>query len=104
MFDALHHILRKKSDVAAARGAHPRHRIVTDRRGQSTKFVAGLPINTYDSRWIESNALRKYDLRPITEPYDFSHDVDIIESVSYILELICVLIGHIHSIALAQMA
>ncbi|KAJ7074937.1 hypothetical protein B0H15DRAFT_792452, partial [Mycena belliarum] len=82
VFDALYNILRKNSSRASrAPGAFPRNRKVTSRKSKSRKFVAGLPINVYDSQWIDSDVLRKYDLRATAEPYDFTHQDDIMEYV-----------------------
>ncbi|KAJ7078370.1 hypothetical protein C8R43DRAFT_910409, partial [Mycena crocata] len=81
MFDSLHHILRKEGEAAVSRGGWPRYRKITQKKSSSSKFVAGLPRNFYDSRWIESDALRKYDLRADAVPYDFTHDDDIMKFV-----------------------
>ncbi|KAJ7454097.1 hypothetical protein FB451DRAFT_951803, partial [Mycena latifolia] len=81
VFDSLHNILRKSGEIQAARGSFPRRRKVTQRKSKSVKFVAGLPINVYDERWMESDRMRRYDLRPSAQPYDFSHDADIMEFV-----------------------
>ncbi|KAJ7877686.1 hypothetical protein B0H13DRAFT_1570562, partial [Mycena leptocephala] len=81
VFDSLHHILRRGSDAYASRGAFPRHRKVGQQRSTNTTFVSGLPINVYDHHWITQDARRKYDLRPSTEQYDFSHEPDIMECV-----------------------
>ncbi|KAJ6450339.1 hypothetical protein C8R47DRAFT_998918 [Mycena vitilis] len=81
VFDSLHHILRKSGDCFASRGAFPRHRKVGGRRSTNPKFVPGLPINVYDHQWISSDAKRKYDLRPLPEHYDFSHNANVMECV-----------------------
>ncbi|KAJ7101581.1 hypothetical protein C8R43DRAFT_907239 [Mycena crocata] len=81
MFDSLHNILRRSGESFSHRGSFPRRRKPTQQQSLSTKFVAGLPINVYDEHWIERDPVRKYDLRPLTQHYNFSHDEDIMESV-----------------------
>ncbi|KAJ7815230.1 hypothetical protein B0H14DRAFT_2168162, partial [Mycena olivaceomarginata] len=81
VFDSLHNILRRSGDTFASRGSFPRHRKVGQRRSSNLKFVPGLPINICDQQWISLDAKREYDLRPLTEHYDFSHNPDIIECV-----------------------
>ncbi|KAJ7627895.1 hypothetical protein B0H17DRAFT_963108 [Mycena rosella] len=85
MFDSLHNILRRSGEVYSAAGSFPRRRKVTQKKSKSIKFVPGLPENVYDTRWIESDLLRKYDLRPSLQHYDFSHHPRIIEFVNSIL-------------------
>ncbi|KAJ6562035.1 hypothetical protein B0H19DRAFT_873242, partial [Mycena capillaripes] len=81
MFDSIHNIFRRSGDSLASRGAFPHRRKVGQKRSTNIKFVPGLPINVYDQEWITKDAKRKYDLRPSSEHYDFSHDPDIIEYV-----------------------
>ncbi len=83
MFDSIHNILRRGGDTEASQGSFPRRRRAGQRRSSSAKFVAGLPINAYDSDWIARDARRRYDLRPSTEHYDFNHDDDIMEYVPF---------------------
>ncbi|KAJ7192142.1 hypothetical protein C8J57DRAFT_1109805 [Mycena rebaudengoi] len=79
MFDTLYHILRRSGDVQVLRGAFPHKRIMTQQKSSQKTFVAGLPINVYDPTWLTSDARRQYVLRPLAEPYNFSHDPDIIQ-------------------------
>ncbi|KAJ7769593.1 hypothetical protein DFH07DRAFT_735937, partial [Mycena maculata] len=84
--DSTRSMLHKSGD-SDVRGSFPRHRIPTNRKSTSTKFVSGLPLNAYDPEWIAADARRKFDLRPLAQHYDFSHDADVAEYVN-ILEAI----------------
>ncbi|KAJ7128190.1 hypothetical protein C8R43DRAFT_887276, partial [Mycena crocata] len=84
LFDSIHKILRKESGAAAAAGSFPRNRRMTSRQSTSNKFVPGLPINTYDTQWMQSDRMREYDLLPTPKIYDFTHDERIIEFVAFI--------------------
>lgn len=81
-FDSIHNILRRGGEAQAARGSFPRHRKAASKKSTSIKFVAGLPLNAYDAQWIERDARRKYDLRPLPQQYDFTHDDDIMSYVN----------------------
>ncbi|KAJ7898763.1 hypothetical protein B0H13DRAFT_1623025 [Mycena leptocephala] len=84
MFDSIHNILRRSGGSHDRRGAFPRIRTPTNRKSASIKFVDGLPINTYDTEWMDRDLLRKYDLRPSRQPYDFTHDDDVVLYVDII--------------------
>ncbi|KAJ7444118.1 hypothetical protein B0H11DRAFT_1747655, partial [Mycena galericulata] len=77
-FDSIHNILRKSGESQTTCGSFPRNRKMVNRKSTSIKFVAGLPINTYDPEWMERDPIRKYNLRPLTQQYDFTHDEDVL--------------------------
>ncbi|KAJ7429043.1 hypothetical protein B0H11DRAFT_1770383 [Mycena galericulata] len=75
--DSVYKILRRGGASHATRGALPGMRIPTNRKSTISKYVAGLPINAYDTEWMDEDLLRKNELRT-RQPYDFSHDPDLI--------------------------
>lgn len=85
MFDSVHNILRRcRVEDHDTRGAFPRIRTPTNRKSASLTFVPGLPTNAYDAEWMNRDILRKYDLHPLPQNYDFTHDADVI---LYVIEL-----------------
>ncbi|KAJ7233254.1 hypothetical protein C8J57DRAFT_1090726 [Mycena rebaudengoi] len=81
MFDTIHNILRRSGDVEALRGSFPHLRILTQRKSPRKTFVPGLPMNVYDPIWISRDIRTQYVLHPSGEPYDFTHDPNIVQCV-----------------------
>ncbi|KAJ7601356.1 hypothetical protein DFH06DRAFT_1026347, partial [Mycena polygramma] len=84
-FDSIHNVRRRRGEAHNPRGAFPRIRLPTNRKSDSPKFVKGLPVNAYDPEWMERDSLRRYDLRPLPQSYDFTHDADALSYVDMIL-------------------
>jgi hypothetical protein len=81
-----HHLtqwLRVFDSVHCASGmsqGSPRFCIFNNSRiSQSTKFVANLPINAYDQRWLQRRNDVNFAVFLSTNQYDFTHDSDVFE-------------------------
>jgi hypothetical protein len=72
---------RRNRGESVSRGAHPRRRTPTRRISQSTKFVAGLPINAYHPEWLRNRLEVKNTVHPDPTPYLFNHHHRIAEYV-----------------------
>jgi hypothetical protein len=81
VFDTIHNILRTVGDPQALRGSFPHRRILTSKKSENKKFVAGLPHNVYNQTWAAKEQLTQYILHPSPNAYDFSHQPNIIQYV-----------------------
>jgi hypothetical protein len=80
MFDSLYMIERRSG--GDGRGAYPRLRIYKSPQSfsRSTRFVPGLPVNTYDPSWLARQAdADRYVRQNKEEHYDFSCDIGVLK-------------------------
>jgi hypothetical protein len=80
LFDQLHHRNHVDSWFTDKRGAFPHIRTGSQKVHKKKHVPAGLPINAYDPKWLESRqeAYLKYVLCPKMEQYNFNHPLDVI--------------------------
>ena len=80
-FDA-GHMIERRSVEGGSRGAFPRLRVYNTQSSSKKKtFVRDLPINVYDQQWLARRKDVQFCVTPDGQPYDFSHDPNILESV-----------------------
>ena len=83
VFDQLHQRNHINSWSGDKRGAFPHIRVGSQKVHPKMHGPPGLPVNTYDPKWLESRAYlyRKHVLRPKDEPYTFNHPGNVIAYV-----------------------
>ncbi|KAF8154394.1 hypothetical protein K438DRAFT_1483961, partial [Mycena galopus ATCC 62051] len=81
IFDTVHNILRRAGDPQALRGSFPHRRILTNKKSTSKKFIAGLPLNVYDSAWMGQEQLTQQLLYASPQAYDFNLEPNIVQYV-----------------------
>lgn len=87
VFDQLHHLNHIKSWTTDKRSAFAHIRIGSHKAHETVHAPPGLPVNAYDSRWLESRETLylRHVLCPQEELYDFSHPPDVIAYVCLII-------------------
>lgn len=73
MFDTIYRYYRLEENTNDMRGALPRRRVPTTTESTSRRFVPGLPINTYDTGWLEEQLDISNVVHP-TPPIKYLHD------------------------------
>ena len=80
MFDAIYRYHRLEENTGDMRGALPRRRVPSSGISTSKKFVPGLPINVYETNWLEE----QLDVVNVVHPgpkANFTHDPQLAQYV-----------------------
>ena len=87
VFDQLHHLNHIKSWTTDKCGVFAHIHIGSHKAHETVHAPPGLPVNAYDSRWLESRETLylRHMLCPQEELYDFSHPPDVIAYVCLII-------------------
>ncbi|KAH9481667.1 hypothetical protein JR316_0006194 [Psilocybe cubensis] len=78
--DALGLAMRKNANLK--QGSSQREREPSTKPGDPTRFVRGLPRNSYEPTWLDNPDHIQFDVRPTDEVYNFVHDREV---YSYLL-------------------
>jgi hypothetical protein len=75
VFDSVH--LESVRERGSSHGPHIRvYNHASPRISSSKKFVPRLPINAYDTHWLEKQNEIDLSVRP-SDPYNFTHDANV---------------------------